>query len=169
MPPRQQRKYTPPTPLRTSATSLPSRVLSDPSQYPDEFKAWLPRFLNQNVNLQLQEVQTPSPDATRLVGSADEAPFQNSWVNYGGSNDVACYYRDPFGRVHLSGVVKSGTMNTPIFTLPKGHWPQYPQTFAVASNDAFGVCIVGADGTVVPHIGSNVYFSLCGITFRRYS
>ena len=94
----------------------------------------------------------------------------NSWVAFGSSNNVAGYWLDPMGVVHLRGVLKSGTVSTgstgTIFTLPAGCRPQKEEIFAVASNGLFGVCRVLADGSVKAYSGSNTYFSLDGITFR---
>jgi hypothetical protein len=60
--------------------------------------------------------------------------------------------------------VKSGTAST-IFTLPAGYRPIGRELFAVP-NDLFGACSVDPAGTVSQLVGSNVYFSLDGITFR---
>ena len=53
--------------------------------------------------------------------------------------------------------------------LPGGYRPQYAMIYAVASNGALGIVTVNPDGTVVCNSGSNVYFSLSGITFRQFA
>lgn len=153
---------------RTEA--LVRRVLGDPSRYPDEFKSWIARWLYGNVNFEITSGQLPNVEAHHLVGTSGEIAFGGTWVNLGGSNEPARYWKDYTGIVHLGGIVKLGTIATTIFALPAGYRPQYALLFAVASNGAFGVCTVNPiDGTVVASIGNNTYFSLSGITFRQYN
>lgn len=155
---------------RASTSKLVSKVLRDPTLYPDEFKSWLPRWLFNNVNFTIAQGQLPAVESQRAVGGTGNAAFQNGWVNFGGSNASASYYKDPFGIVHLKGTVKSGTINTVVFTLPAGYRPQEAEIFAVSNNGAFGLVTVQPDGTV-NHSGggSNVYLTLSGITFRAFS
>lgn len=152
-----------------SLRNLAQRVLARPELFPDEFKAWLPRWLGTNVNFQVAQTQLPTVETRKRVGDTGNAVFANSWVNFGGTNESAQYYKDPFGRVYLGGVVKSGTVGLTIFTLPAGYRPEEAKIYAVASNGVFGVCTVNPDGTVVASAGSNVYFSLSGISFRQYA
>lgn len=157
----------------TSPGALVARVLGRPELYPDEFKAWLPRWLAQNVNLVLSAQNLPLVETRKLVGGTGNAAFSNSWVNFGGSNESAQYYKDYLGRVFLGGVVKDGTVNPgstgTIFTLPVGYRPEQAKIYAVPSNGAFGLCTVNPDGSVVASVGNNTYFSLSGISFRAYS
>ncbi len=90
----------------------------------------------------------------------------NSWVNYGGSEPTAQYYKDPQGVVYLKGLIKSGTIGSAAFTLPAGYRPSENRNFGVASNSAFGYLSVGASGVVTPAAGSNTWFSLDGASFR---
>lgn len=63
-------------------------------------------------------------DTWHTVGAAGEPPFLNGWVNYNAPLYGALQYRkDPFGRVHLRGSVKNGTLGTGVFRLPFGYWP----------------------------------------------
>jgi hypothetical protein len=98
----------------------------------------------------------------------DVSSFSDSWVNFGAEFNDAGYYGDPMGRVHLRGLVKSGSVGSTykIFTLPAGYRPDNTEIFVVESNGSSGECRVEADGDVVPVLGSNVWFSLDGITFR---
>jgi hypothetical protein len=108
------------------------------------------------------------------VGDAGEPAFKNGWVNFdaagAGARD-ARFYRD-HRRVYLEGVIKSGTINTPAFTLPPGFLPAENQPagaqiiLPAVSNAAFGALFIANNGDVQPAIGSNVYFSLDGISFR---
>ena len=100
-------------------------------------------------------------------GEAWTAPtLTNAWINFGGTLGTAAYRKDAMGFVHLKGVVKSGTIGSAIFELPVGYRPAGDTRFPVVSNNAFGVCAISSAGSVVPTVGSNVSFSLDGITFR---
>ena len=94
--------------------------------------------------------------------------FSNSWVNFDGTANQCGYMRDPHGFVHLRGKVKTGTINTAIFTLPANYRPQYVETFVGISNDAVCKIEVETDGDVIPVTGNNTYVSLDGITFKAY-
>jgi len=162
---------------RTSATKigrqqkqqLVTSVLSEPDLFPDEFKAWLPRYLGNNINFSLPASQLPTVEVRKKVGDVGNAQFTSGWTNFGGTNESAQYMKDPWGFVHLGGVVKGGSPGTNIFTLPTGYRPEEAKIYAVASNNALGICTVNPDGTAVASAGSSVYFSLSGITFRAYS
>jgi len=159
----------PSTPVRGPNTKLISAVLSDPSLYPDEMKTWMPRFLSQNVNMQLQANQLPAPEKNRSVGSPGEAAFLNGWLNYAGTNnEPASYYSDPYKRVFLGGTITGGTVGQTAFVLPVGLRPRYITWFPTVSAGAFGAARVDVDGSVVPFIGSNTWFSLGGISFRQF-
>lgn len=102
------------------------------------------------------------PEAVTLVSS-----FSNGWVNLD-TDRPAGFYRDR-GRVFLTGLIKSGTMNTTAFTLPTGYRPASVNglIFPAVSNTALGILVISSTGTVVPNFGSNVYFSLDGVSFRH--
>jgi hypothetical protein len=122
------------------------------------------------------------PEAWHEVGATGEPEFQNSWTNYGGGFETAAFYRDPFGVVHLKGMVKSGSVGpgySYIFLLPPGYVPHRRLIAPVISNDALGRLDIFADeeemngdpkptarGRVEPFSGSNVWFSLSGVMFR---
>ena len=152
---------------RTAA--LVERVLGEPSLYPDEFQSWLTRFLYGNVNFTITQLQLPPVEKPHLVGASGEIPFQNSWVNFGGTNASASYYKDPFGRVYLKGTIKTGASGTTAFTLPAGYRPQEAEIFPVVANGAFGLVTVNPDGTVSITTGSSTYTTLSGISFRAFA
>lgn len=85
--------------------------------------------------------------------------FTNSWVNYGGTDQVA-QYRKRNDVVELRGLVKNGTLALPAFTLPIGYRPPSSLWFAVVSNGAFGGLYINAGGDVYPYFGSNLWFGL---------
>jgi hypothetical protein len=90
----------------------------------------------------------------------------NSWVNQGGNNSQAGYWKDAFGLVHLTGTIKNGTVPATIFTLPSGYRPVVIANPTVMANNAAGAVAINLDGTVVMVAGSNVIVCLDGITFR---
>lgn len=83
----------------------------------------------------------------------------NSWVNFGAPYQVAGYALH-LGIVYIRGLVSTGTVASPIFTLPAGYRPPNDLIFSTSSNGAFGVLIVTAAGSVILNTGSNVYASL---------
>lgn len=103
-----------------------------------------------------------------VIGNAGEPAFTASWVNYGAPYSKAAYFKDPAGYVHLTGVIKSGTVGSSAFALPPGYRPAVaPGPFASVSNGAFGRVDVGTDGTVTPQSpSSNLSVSLDGIIFK---
>ena len=103
----------------------------------------------------------------RTVGATGGPVFQNSWVNEGGSWNVA-RFRKVAGIVHVEGVVKNGTVGLgwPIFQLPAGYRPGYNKPFAVIqSPNVVGRVNVESGGSVYVEGGSNVWVSLEGISF----
>lgn len=92
--------------------------------------------------------------------------FTNSWVNYGSGYTSAAYWKDPFGMVHIEGLIKSGSVGSAAFTLPLGYRPATNLVFGVESNGAHGRLDVNTSGTVVPSSPSNnAWVQLDGINF----
>ena len=121
-------------------------------------------------------LQDSLPDNNRPSGGGGPAPIVRpstdlvaptllgSWVNFGSFYETAGYYKDGWNRVHLSGMVKSGSGS--IFTLPAGFRPSKVHLFTVAASDAFGTATVADTGVVAFGIGSSAtYVSLDGISF----
>lgn len=92
--------------------------------------------------------------------------FANSWVNFGSTFRDAGYWRDAAGVVHILGTVKSGTIDTVMFTLPAGFRPSETLLFSVPSNAAFGYVEVQGDGDVICKVGDNTFVGLDGISFK---
>jgi hypothetical protein len=91
--------------------------------------------------------------------------YTNAWVDFGGGFTAVSYYRDR-GRVYLDGMMKNGTVATSAFTLPVGFRPAAQELFIVIANNIIGRVDVSTAGLVTPSAGtSNVYVSLCGISF----
>jgi hypothetical protein len=90
----------------------------------------------------------------------------NSWVAYdAGAHGLPGYYKDPFGRVHLRGMVKNGTIGQAIFNLPVGFRPSGHLPFAAVSNEAFSRVDARFNGDVICFVGNNAWVSLNGISF----
>ena len=53
-----------------------------------------------------------------------------------------------------------------IFTLPVGYRPTKQELFVAASNNAFGRFDIDISGNVALIVGSNVWASMDGMTFR---
>lgn len=83
--------------------------------------------------------------------------LQNSWVNFGAGFAPARYRKTSSGMVVLEGVVGSGVIGQPIYTLPPGYRPNLALIYAIDSGVAFGRIVVNPDGRVLCDVGTNVY------------
>lgn len=116
-----------------------------------------------NIQDQIKFIRDPN---FHIVGGTGEPAFTNSWVNLGVGNNVASFWKDPFGIVHLRGIISTGSLTTSAFTLPVGSRPAKQENFGTVSNGAFGYLVVFANGQVAPQAGSSTWFSLDGLTFK---
>ena len=102
--------------------------------------------------------------STDLAKTAQEAwitpTLLNAWVNFAPTSVACQYMKDSMGFVHLRGLVKSGGINTVIYTLPLGYRPSEMMHFGTTSNNAYGQVEVYADGSVIVDIGNNTFVSL---------
>ena len=92
----------------------------------------------------------------------------SGWVNYGDVFAAAGYCKGPDNRVHLQGLIKSGTVadGTVIFTLPEVFRPLQQEIFIVfISGGGYGRVDVNDNGNVVAKIVNATYTSLSGISF----
>ena len=92
----------------------------------------------------------------------------SGWVNYGDVFAAAGYCKGPDNRVHLQGLIKSGTVadGTVIFLLPEGFRPLQKEIFIVfISGGGYGRVDVNDNGNVVAKIVNATYTSLSGISF----
>lgn len=106
--------------------------------------------------LQLPTTAAVVLDPWHYVGTAGEPAFKSGWKNYGGANSgypLAAFRKDPFGKVHMRGLVDAGSAGA-VFTLPAGYRP--PTLTAVPGRlhmpvnaaGAFGSLTVDANGDV---------------------
>jgi len=89
--------------------------------------------------------------------------FLNGWASYGSSYGPAMYRKDPDGFVHFNGLLKSGTVGVPAFTLDAGFWPDYSQLFVDEANHAIGLVEVRSSGTAYVLTGSSSWTSICNM------
>jgi phage minor structural protein len=95
--------------------------------------------------------------------------LRNGWQDYNastGSFQQARYTKSGDGFVHLSGLVRRGTMNQALAVLPVGCRPYKVEIFTVDSNGAHGAIRVYPNGNIIPTNGNNSWQSLGGISFR---
>jgi hypothetical protein len=119
-----------------------------------------------------------SADAVEKPHDLPDSELQSGWTSYGAGFTSAAYFKDPFGIVHLEGLVRviGGAVLTkpsPIFVLPPGYRPAKTGMFAVATYPAAAdsplSCWVNVapDGNVSARERCDARFvSLDGITFR---
>lgn len=71
-------------------------------------------------------------------------PLINGWINFGSEFEAAAYMKDPFGFVHLKGLVNHTTDRTKVIaTLPLGYRPALTVGFASPNAGGFGDLRVG--------------------------
>lgn len=110
------------------------------------------------------------------VGAAGEPAFNTGagWGNYT-TYSQARFYKDPFGRVHLSGYVAGGASGSTIFTLPDGYLPEKQCRFTIeieTSGAGHGphahvqIETTGVISTTFNGGGTATYLMLDGISFR---
>ena len=155
------------TPLTDFERRIQQRILSqDLANIPPEFWAAVNRQLEQNrPRLLVSEMSGIKGEEWREVNATGQPQFTNAWTHYDAR--VASFYKDAGGRVEFEGVVKDGTINTAIFTLPEGYWPRLgTKIFVVDNNTVFGRVSIDTAGVVRHHGASNAYLCLDGISFR---
>ncbi len=85
----------------------------------------------------------------QLVGAPGEPAFGPGWKNAGSGFQVAGFYRDAEGVVHLRGGVALGGSVMTIFTLPVGYRPAATEEFsAVLDTAGSALILVTAAGDV---------------------
>jgi len=122
--------------------------------------------VDQLLNLKPSSIALLTDNDFHIVGALGEPAFAGTWVAWGSGEAVPGFFKDPFGFVHLKGVIKNGVINTAAFTLPPGYRPAEKQTMAVISNGAIGRLDISTDGIVTPVSGNNTYVSLNSLQFR---
>lgn len=107
-------------------------------------------------------------DVWHTVGNPGEPAFQNGWVNYGVApyNLGVRFRKYPEGKVRIAGIVKSGTLNVAVFTLPPGYRPptEIVATVWTGAATPAGAVTLRTNGDVICGT-SNAYQFLDGIEF----
>jgi hypothetical protein len=91
----------------------------------------------------------------------------SGWANYGAGFNIAAYRRDITGRVHLKGLIRSGS--GVICNLPSGFRPSGQELFTVHTGGGHGRIDIGIDGNVVFVAGNNAYVQLDGLSFTVFN
>ncbi len=94
--------------------------------------------------------------------------YEHGWVDYDTTYNPGGYVKDPFGWVHLRGLVRTGTVGTSIATLPAGYRPSHIVLWDSQANGALCRTDVNPSGTVVASSGSNAWWSLEGCVWLAY-
>ena len=120
-------------------------------------------------------------EAWRIVGTEGQPPFSSnpsaSWDHFDHVHNEAAFYRDPYGVVHIKGLVRctgdgcAGSEGDEIFSLPPGYRPSHREVLlAIANNGTTtGPARVNIDPSglvTTTEIGGRKWLSLDGITFR---
>lgn len=69
-------------------------------------------------------------------------------------------YRREGDKVRMRGQIKNGNVSWTAFTLPPGFRPSMDRHIPCTANGTFGSILITTAGSVVPAVGSNVWFSL---------
>jgi hypothetical protein len=105
-----------------------------------------------------------------VVGRGGGEPgYENGWIDYQDPPfPPARFRKDAAGVVHLSGLVKNGTLGTSIFTLPVGYRPAAGKTLhciTVANATAAYIHINNTSHGAIQGNTSNAWLSLDPISF----
>lgn len=122
-----------------------------------------------------------SMEAPQIIqpAGAGQPNFQNSWANFGGGYGVARFWKDPWGIVHITGVLLNPAVNpgsgnqTVVTTLPVGYRPpstvQLPQRATSGGVDYAGYVQIPSTGAITAGIGQlgiGVGVAIANITFE---
>jgi collagen triple helix repeat protein len=117
---------------------------------------------------EIEPVNTPGgePDFSGWP-NVNCAPY---YSNYGNGSNTAAFYKDPFGVVHLKGLVKGGWYICPIFILPAGYRPAGVEVRITLLDNTVSRLNINANGYLTREIGPSdlgtSWFSLDGLSFR---
>jgi hypothetical protein len=91
----------------------------------------------------------------------------NGWANYGAGFHDAAYRRDITGRVHLRGLIRSGS--GVMFNIPFGLRPGATELFTVHTGGGHGRIDIQSNGNVVFVAGNNGYVQLSGLSYTAFN
>lgn len=121
---------------------------------------------NQSTTYTKTEVDTAlNLKANRVQESWITLTLTNGWLDMDTARAIK-YRKDQFGRVHIKGSIKSGTLNQSAFTLPVGYRPLQTVYFGGnANNSAVALWTVETTGAVFPRAGSTSHMGADCISF----
>lgn len=137
---------------------------------------WNDRPANEIVITNSIETSSMQPILNPITNNNIFKPtLLNDWIPFDATYDRTLkVWKDPFGVVHLEGIVKEGVIGSVICKLPEGYRPQYSRNFAIDSGSAYGRLAIignnsltpaGGEGEVSCVVGSSTYVCLDGVTF----
>jgi len=167
--PEVERQLDPNAPLDRYERYLLEKLFSEPAELPLKFKNWVADYVARNGDFIVSDIPSLKGEEWREVLGG--IGFENSWVNFGGSDATAAFYKDATGIVRLKGFIKNGTLDVAAFTLPAGYCVSTSQHFPTTSYNGsafiYGSIEILANGQVRPRTpGHNAGFSLAPISFR---
>lgn len=93
-----------------------------------------------------------------------------AWANVAGGSPAG-FWTDPWGTVHLRGVVKTGATGSAIFTLPVRYRPEFLTTLATWCTPGLATVTISTVGVVTQATGRTATsdsIALDGLSFRSY-
>lgn len=119
--------------------------------------------------LQTASVAAQPLDSWHTVGASGEPAFApGGWANYGGAEATVAFRKDPWGRVLLRGLAKSGPVPPcSVFTLPAGYRPPAVVRFAVIDGSSTAYVYVDTAGVVTLYstTGTRAGLDFSGVEF----
>ncbi len=133
----------------------------------------------QNANLAANGGTIPETDRSNTFGGTqtvanpislntevwNSLSYVNGWEDYGSPYPPGGYRKLASGLVILRGLIRNGTANSIIATLPAGYRPDHQHLFAVQSNHALGRVDVRTNGEVVMRDGVTTWISLSTLSY----
>jgi hypothetical protein len=113
-------------------------------------------------------VRTFARDADwHVVGNRNEPAFKNGWAHFAGPFQFspARFRKDEVGCVHLDGMVNTGTLNQPIFTLPPGYRPAYAVNIPIITSGDVRFLGINPNGDVIANWSTGGWLSLSSVHF----
>ena len=109
--------------MRLTSTGLNSTVIGATTPAAGSFTT-----LSATDTLTLSKNMTATAGGALAIEAVIAPTLVNSWVNVGGTNANAGYWKDAFGVVRMLGAIQSGSPNN-FCTLPVGYRPPYDVFF----------------------------------------
>ncbi|NEN84352.1 hypothetical protein [Paenibacillus elgii] len=152
--------------------ALTCNVLAIQGEYAGNVKTVVDTMAAGQADLLARVSVLENTKAQKVQGQWISPTLLNGWVSEGSGYSNPGYYKDQFGIVHLSGVIRSGVTSTftVLFYLPARYRPKNRLNLAIFTFDgsSTGICSlhIEADGAVkIGSINCKQYISLDGISF----